>query len=115
VTFGTGGGQVQTLAQLSAALGGGTASVNATNGDITVTAANSTDQVTVTGTATASTTALPANGIVVANDSSLFLGQSLAGGSVAAYDSTGAPVNMQFRWAKGASAGGGGTDTWQLF
>jgi flagellar hook protein FlgE len=124
VTFGTGAGQVQTLAQLSTALGsltGGTASVNATNGDITVTAANSTDQINITGTATPSvfgiqnTTAVPANGSVVANDSSLFLSQSLAGGSVTAYDSTGAPVNMQFRWAKVASVADGGTDTWQLF
>jgi flagellar hook protein FlgE len=45
----------------------------------------------------------------------LFLSQSLAGGSVTAYDSTGAPVNVQFRWAKVASAADGGTDTWQLF
>jgi flagellar hook protein FlgE len=124
VTFGTAGGQVQTLAELNSQLGGltgGTASVNATNGDITVTAANSTDQINITGTATPSvfgiqnTTALPANGTVVANDSSLFLSQSLAGGSVTAYDSTGAPVNVQFRWAKVASAADGGTDTWQLF
>jgi len=124
VTFGTAAGQVQTLAQLSTALGsltGGTASVDTTDGNITVTAANSTDQINVTGTATPSvfgiqnTTALPANGTVVANDSSLFLSQSLAGGSVTAYDSTGAPVNMQFRWAKIASAASGGTDTWQLF
>jgi flagellar hook protein FlgE len=124
VTFGTGAGQVQTLAQLSTALGaltGGTASVNTTNGDITVTAANSTDQINISGTATPSvfgiqnTTALPANGTVVANDNSLFLSQSLAGGSVTAYDSTGAPVNMQFRWAKVASTTTGGTDTWQLF
>jgi flagellar hook protein FlgE len=124
VTFGTGSGQVETLAQLNTALGslsGGTASVNATNGDMTITAANSTDEIKVTGTATASvfgiqnTVAVPANGSVVANDNTLFLDQSLAGGSVTAYDSNGAPVNVQFRWAKTASATDGGTDTWQLF
>ena len=56
VVFGTGVGQVATLAQLNAQLGtlaGGTASVNLTNGNITVTAGNNVDPITVGGTATA--------------------------------------------------------------
>jgi flagellin-like hook-associated protein FlgL len=54
VTFGTGAGEVSTLAELTAALGtvtGGTASVDAT-GNITVTAANTADSVTIGGTVT---------------------------------------------------------------
>jgi flagellar hook-associated protein 3 FlgL len=53
ITFGTGAGQVSTQAQLNAALGtlaGGTASVNA-SGNITVTASNPSDAITVGGTA----------------------------------------------------------------
>jgi flagellin-like hook-associated protein FlgL len=56
VTFGTGVGQVATMAQLNTALGtltGGTASVNPLSGDITVTAANTTDAISVGGTASA--------------------------------------------------------------
>jgi len=56
-------------------------------------------------------------GQVVGNDNSTFLNESLAGGSVTAYDVSGAPVNMQLRWAKtdSASQGAGHTDTWNLF
>jgi len=55
VTFGTGSDQVSTLAQLQSALAGlagGTASVDPATGNITVTALNGTDQITVGGTAT---------------------------------------------------------------
>ncbi len=43
--------------------------------------------------------------------------ESIAGGAVTAYDVSGAPVNLQFRWAKidSASLGAGHTDTWNLF
>jgi flagellar hook protein FlgE len=56
-------------------------------------------------------------GNVVANDLQAFLDHSVSGGAVTAYDVSGAPVNLQFRWAKTDSAtlGGAHADTWQLF
>ena len=124
ITFGTGGGQVSTLAELATALGGvtgGIGSVNATNGNITVTASSMADTITIGGTATAlnfgirTLTALPSNGTVVANDLSSFLDSSVGGGAITAYDVSGSPVNIQLRWAKTESQLYGGTDTWNLF
>jgi flagellar hook protein FlgE len=126
LTFGTGVGEIATMADLNTALAtlsGGIASANAATGDITVTASNSTDTITVGGTATAANfgihtnTGLPANGTVIANDNSVFLKESIAGGAITAYDSTGAQVNIQMRWAKtdSASLGVGHTDNWNLF
>ncbi len=118
ITFGTGSGQVATLAELQTAiqgLTGVTGTVNTANGDVALTANSPTASLTVGGTAAASKfgiqslTALPANGTVIANDSSTFTSQSVDGGSLTAYDSEGNPVNVQFRWAKSASG------TWQLF
>jgi flagellar hook protein FlgE len=88
-----------------------------------VTASNSTDTILVGGTATAAnfgihtTTGLPANGTVIANDASVFLKESIAGGAITAYDSSGAQVNIQMRWAKTDSAtlGVGHADNWNLF
>ena len=56
-------------------------------------------------------------GQVVGNDNSTFLDESVAGGAVTTYDVSGAPVNLQFRWAKADSAtlGAGHTDNWNLF
>ncbi|UPJ52072.1 flagellar hook-basal body complex protein [Bradyrhizobium sp. 200] len=56
-------------------------------------------------------------GQVIGNDNSTFLAESVAGGAVTTYDVSGAPVNLQFRWAKvdSASLGAGHTDTWNLF
>jgi flagellar hook protein FlgE len=56
-------------------------------------------------------------GQVIGNDNSTFLAESIAGGAVTTYDVSGAPVNLQFRWAKvdSASLGAGHTDTWNLF
>jgi flagellar hook protein FlgE len=126
ITFGTGAGQVSTIADLNAQLAtisGGTASANPSTGDITVTAASVSDNITVGGTATAltfgihTTTALPSNGSVVANDLSTFLNETVAGGAVTAYDVSGAPVNLQIRWGKtdSASLGTGHSDTWNMF
>ncbi len=124
ITFGNGAGQVQTLAQLSAqlaTLSGGTAIVNPANGNINVTAGSAANQITVGGTATASVFGihsplyLPANGTVVANDLTTFLNESLSGGSITGYDASGAPVDVQLRWAKTASVATSGTDTWNLF
>jgi flagellar hook protein FlgE len=56
-------------------------------------------------------------GQVVGNDNSTFLDESVAGGAVTTYDVSGAPVNLQFRWAKSDSSalGPGHTDTWNMF
>jgi flagellar hook protein FlgE len=125
VTFGTGAGNVETLAQLKTALAGlvgGKASVNSANGNLTVAANNLTDQVTVGGTANAAafgvttlTASPPTVGPVIGNDVSNFLNESISGGSITSYDSLGNPVNVQLRWAKVDSAASGGTDTWELF
>ncbi len=118
ITFGTGGGQVATLGELQTAiqgLTGVTGSLNTADGDITLAANSPTASLTIGGTASASKfgiqtlSALPANGTVIANDSSTFTGQSVDGGSLTAYDADGNPVNIQLRWAQSA------TGTWQLF
>jgi flagellar hook protein FlgE len=56
-------------------------------------------------------------GTVVGSDNQTFLDESISGGATTAYDGHGAPVNLQFRWAKTDSAtlGVGHTDTWNLF
>ena len=56
-------------------------------------------------------------GQVIGNDTSTFLDELMAGGAVTTYDVSGAPVNLQFRWAKidSATLGAGHTDTWNLF
>jgi len=123
ITFGTGAGQVATLAELNAAiqgLSGVFGSVDAT-GNIDLTATSSTASVVVGGTANAahfgiqSTTALPSNGNVIGNDVTTFNSESIDGGSITAYDSIGNPVNIDFRWAKVSGAASGGVDAWQLF
>ena len=56
-------------------------------------------------------------GQVIGSDTSTFLNESVAGGAVTTYDVSGAPVNLQFRWAKvdSTTLGAGHTDTWNLF
>ncbi len=54
-------------------------------------------------------------GTVVGNDVPTFVNESVDGGTVTLYDSTGTPANLEMRWAKTDSVANGGTDTWQLF
>jgi flagellar hook protein FlgE len=56
-------------------------------------------------------------GVVIGNDNAIFTKESISGGAVTAYDSTGTPVNLQLRWAKSDSSALGSphTDTWNLF
>ncbi len=126
ITFGTGAGQVSTMAELNAALAGltgGIASADSANGDISITAAGVTDSITIGGTATAlnfgihTATAVPSNGTVLAQDVSSFLNETIAGGAVTTYDTSGSAVNMQLRWAKidSSALGAGHADTWNLF
>lgn len=126
ITFGTGTHQVATLAQLQTALStlsGGTGTVNVQNGDITLTSSNLTDPIAVSGTADPTnfglqvTSALPSSDTVIGSDVTAFLNASVGGGAITAYDSSGDPANVQFRWAKvdSASLGAGHADTWNLF
>lgn len=124
ITFGTGVGEVSTLAELDtelATLAGGTASLDLNTGDITISATSTTDEITVTTTATASNfgirtlLARPSNGTVRGTDVSTFVSESIGGGAITAYDISGSPVNIQLRWAKTDSKLYGGTDTWNLF
>jgi flagellar hook protein FlgE len=59
----------------------------------------------------------PGTGIVIGDDISVFTKESISGGAVTAYDSTGTPVNLQLRWAKTDSSALGSphVDTWNLF
>ncbi|MCP4620063.1 MAG: flagellar hook-basal body complex protein [Bradyrhizobium sp.] len=92
-----------------------------TTSDLNVTSSNTTAFAALgfTGSATATRGGggTVGTGQVVGNDSSTFLDETVAGGAVTAYDISGAPVNLQFRWAKTDSAllGPGHTDTWNLF
>ncbi len=124
LTFGA--GDIMTMADLNVALAGltgGTGSVDAANGNITVSAATTTDVITVGGTATErnfgirTSTALPSNSTVVGQDVTSFLNESVSGGAVTAYDTSGSAVNVQMRWAKvdSSSLGSGHSDTWNLF
>jgi flagellar hook protein FlgE len=56
-------------------------------------------------------------GQVTGADNQTFLDESISGGATTAYDGSGAPVNVQFRWAKvdSSTLGTGHTDTWNLF
>ncbi len=120
-----GPGDIETLGDLATALAGlagGTATVDPT-GNITITAGNVLDTITIEGDATAKNfgiqtlTGIPSNGSVIAQDVTSFLNQSLGGGAVTVYDVSGASVNVQMRWAKvdSSSLGAGHEDVWNLF
>jgi len=130
ITFQAGAANTNNLAALQTALQGvagvnlATTTVSAT-GQITISAANTTDVITVTGSSASTLPALgisnplgfPTNQTVYGIDQATFVNQTIAGGSITAYDGLGAPVNMQFRWGKIDSAilGAGHTDQWNLF
>src|SRR5215510_7801754 len=54
-------------------------------------------------------------GVVVGQDVSTFVNETIDGGSVTIYDAIGTPANLQLRWAKVDSVAAGGADTWELF
>ena len=57
------------------------------------------------------------SGTVSGADSETLQKQSISAGAITGYDSTGAPVNIQMRWAKidSSALGSGHSDTWNLF
>ena len=93
-----------------------------TAGNLSVTSTN-TGALNALGFASAGATATRGGGgtvgtgIVIGNDNAVFTSESISGGAVTAYDSTGTPVNLQLRWAKTDSAALGSphTNTWNLF
>jgi flagellar hook protein FlgE len=130
VTFGTGVGQVSTLAGLLAKLQSTPGIANAAidvNGNISFAAANSNDTIHVGSTLSTEinplkfgmsvTDARPADGTVIGADQTAFLNSSVGGGAITAYDVSGTPVNVQLRWAKvdSATLGSGHSNTWNLF
>lgn len=118
------------LAKIDAITGSGTAS-SVTSGAITLHSGTASD-LTVTSSNSAAFASLGFNGTatairggggtagagtVIGSDNQTFLDESISGGAATAYDGSGAPVNLQLRWAKtdSASLGLGHTDTWNLF
>lgn len=112
---------------------GTTVALNGSN-QITVTAGNITDDITITDNTTGTT----ATGMGFANattdptvSASLrlstrvptvsaaqndeFTAQSISGGAITVYSSNGAPANVQMRWAKVNSTVNGGAEVWNLF
>ena len=64
---------------------------------------------TTTATATPTGGGSPGTGIVTGNDVGTFDSESISGGAVTVYTSSGTPVNVQLRWAMTAPG------TWNLF
>ncbi|MDR3471941.1 MAG: flagellar hook-basal body complex protein [Devosia sp.] len=116
------------LSAVQAAVGAhGTASIDPTTGKLTITAANTTDSITLSGadattmglsTSTVNPATVPGSGTVSTvsgANGDAFLNESISGGAITIYGANGAPVNVQLRWAKTDSAATGGTDTWNLY
>lgn len=116
------------------AQGAAGADVALVGGNITVTAGNVADSITITNNTTGSTTTGfgLANGTydpsvaqstllgtrvpyVEAQDSNEFITQSISGGAITVYAGNGAPANVQMRWAKVNSTVNGGAERWNLF
>jgi flagellar hook protein FlgE len=92
-----------------------------TTSDLTITSSNSAALGALgfgsTVNATRGGGGTPGAGVVIGDDEPTFTKESISGGAVTVYDSTGTPVNLQLRWAKvdSASLGSPHTDTWNLF
>ncbi len=59
----------------------------------------------------------PGTGTVIGSDLQSFIDESVSGGATTAYDVSGSPVSLQFRWAKvdSSTLGAGHVDKWNLF
>ncbi len=123
-TVGTLLGKIDAITGTTAAstiTGGAITLHTGTAGNLSVASSNSTafSALGFSGTVTQSLTPplTAGTGTVIANDQQTFLNESISGGALTAYDSTGTAVNLQLRWAKTDSAalGGAHTNTWSLF
>jgi flagellar hook protein FlgE len=54
-------------------------------------------------------------GTVQGQDVQTFVNETIDGGSVTVYSTTGTQTNLQLRWGKVSSVASGGTDKWELF
>jgi flagellar hook protein FlgE len=52
---------------------------------------------------------------IAAQDADDFIAQSISGGAITVYAESGAPTNVQMRWAKVNSTANGGGERWNLF
>lgn len=117
----------------NAGISGASAAINS-DGKVSITAGNTTDTVAIldntTGTGlvgfdlpsdTASATvsenvALAARvDTISASQADDFIAQSISGGAITVYSGSGAPANVQMRWAKVNSVAHGGADRWNLY
>jgi len=128
------GDTVQTLLKkIDAITGNNTASPSTVNGAGQIVLHTGTlSDTTITTTPVALLTTLGLNGVTfpltrtltpIANqtvfgvDNQNFLDETISGGAATAYDGAGAPVDLQFRWAKidSATLGGNHKDVWNMF
>jgi len=110
ITFGTGSGQVSTFAELQAAVDSitGVAASIDSSGNISLDAPNNDSGITVGGSATlanfglspGTTNPTTGAGTVIASEVTPFIDSTIAGGALTAFSSTGAAVDIQFRWGK---------------
>ncbi len=104
------------------------AQLSFSGGRLVATASNTTDPITMADGTDLAFSATAANptvssaalagarvNTVSATASSDFIAQSIGGGTVAVFTETGAPANVQLRWAKISSEASGGADTWNLY
>jgi flagellar hook protein FlgE len=105
-----------------------------TNGEITITAGNDTDNINIVD----QTTGTSSNGFGLADGDTAptvsdgaarqarvatieadevddFFAQSISGGAITVYAGNGAPANVQMRWAKVTSTENGGAERWNMF
>jgi flagellar hook protein FlgE len=122
------------LTHLNAEFANATFALNG-DGNLTVTADNLAEDVVITTDGTQGTTgnglglmtgtyedtvseglrlATPVPTISAAN-SDEFISQSISGGAITVYAASGAPANVQVRWAKVNSTDNGGADRWNMF
>ena len=113
---------ITTTANPSTVSAGGAITLHTgTTSDLTVTSSNASAFAALgfgaSATATRGGGGTVGTGVVIGNDSAIFTNESISGGAVTAFDATGAPVNLQLRWAKTDSAALGSphTNTWNLF
>jgi len=112
---------LQTTGTPSTISGGSIMLHSGTGADLSISSNNSAAWAALGFTGTVTATRGGGGGVgtgqVIGSDTSTFLNESVAGGAVTTYDVSGAPVNLQFRWAKTDSTtlGPGHTDTWNLF
>lgn len=120
ITINTGDTPAQIASEINTAFPGGEVVASVTsNGFLKVVSTNSSplQLADVTGTPTndLGLSTATVTGTVIGSDVSAFLDSTVAGGAITTFDEAGAPVNIQFRWAKVDSTVNEGTDTWNMF